>query len=180
MLTESTLHTPRLALLPLSPVQLSLALQDVQLLAEDLGFAVVPDLVTPPVQRAITMKLNKISFAAPEDLLWYTYWLIVVKQVGRMTGAGMIGFKGIPDETGSAEIGYGIDPAFRSQGYMTEAVRVMIAWAFQHDACRAVTGCGVLKSNPASSKVLLKAGMTCFAEDVETFSYRVARADWHA
>lgn len=73
------------------------------------------------------------------------------------------------------EIGYGIDPAFRGKGYMTEAVRAMIDWAFQHKHCQVVTACGVLKSNPASSHVLVKVGMSLSSEDEESFNYQIAR-----
>ena len=90
----------------------------------------------------------------------------------------MVGFKGAPDDTGSVEIGYGIDSAFRGKGYMTEAVQAMINWAFQRDGCQMVTACGVLKTNPASSHVLLNTGMVLSGEDDETFSYRIRREDW--
>jgi GNAT superfamily N-acetyltransferase len=176
--TNLVLHTHRLTLIPLSAAQLSLALQDESVLAADLGLSLVPELITPPVRHAITIKLGKMADAPPADLAWYTYWLIVVEQDGKRTGAGMVGFKGAPDIAGSVEIGYGIDLAFRGKGYMTEAVRAMIDWAFQHKQCRVVTASVVLKSNPASSRVLLKVGMTLSDEGQEAFSYQLNKEDW--
>jgi RimJ/RimL family protein N-acetyltransferase len=178
MTIEALLHTPRLVLFPLSVTQLGLALQDVALLAEEITLPIVPDLVTPPTRRAITMKLIKMTDALLADRPWYTYWLIVVKQDDVRIGAGMVGFKGAPDDAGSVEIGYGIDPAFRGKGYMTEAVRAMVDWAFQHEQCKVVAACGVLKTNPASSHVLQKVGMTLSGEDEESFSYQIDREDW--
>lgn len=172
------LQTPRLTLFPLTAVQLSLALQDVNVLAEDVGLPIVAELVTPPVRRAVTMKLGKMADLSSADLPWVTYWLIVVEQDGIRTGTGMVGFKGVPDSAGSVEIGYGIDPAFRGKGYMTEAVRAMIDWAFQHERCHRVTACGVLKTNPASSHVLLNVGMSLTGEEEDTFSYQINRQDF--
>ncbi len=178
MSVESLLHTPRLALFPLTAAQLRLVLLDVNLLAEDIGLPIVAELITPPVRRAVTMKLGKMVDAPAADWPWHTYWLIIVEQDGVSTGAGMVGFKGVPDGEGSVEIGYGIDPAFRGQGYMTEAVRAIIDWAFQQDGCLRVTACSVLKTNPASSTVLVKVGMTLCGENEMTFSYQICREDW--
>jgi len=180
MVNELVLRTPRLTIFPFSANQLSLALQDVRLLSEDMALPIVPELVTPPVRRAMTMKLGKMAGAPCANHAWYTYWLIVVQQDGERMGAGMAGFKGAPDEHGSVEIGYGIDPAFRRKGYMTEAVPAMIDWAFQQEACREVTACGVLKTNPASSHVLRKVWMTQSGEDEESYSYRVLREEWRS
>jgi RimJ/RimL family protein N-acetyltransferase len=45
---------------------------------------------------------------------------------------GICGFKGRPDEAGSAEISYSILHQFRAQGYATEAVARLVSWAFSH------------------------------------------------
>ncbi len=67
--------------------------------------------------------------ASPEkELPWITYWLIRVPPEG--FGAGLIGFKGLPDQNGVVEVGYGIDPEFRNFGYTTEALGGLIQWAF--------------------------------------------------
>ena len=38
--------------------------------------------------------------------------------------------------------------------------------------------CGLLKTNPASSHVLLKAGMTLSGEEQESYSYLINRTDF--
>ena len=175
---EHSLHSPRLIPFPLSAEQLNLILQNIALLEDALALSIVVELVTPPVRRAITMKLGKMTDAPPSDLPWYTYWLIIVKQDDVRTGSGLVGFKGTPDEAGSVEIGYGIDPAFRGKGYMTEAVQALITWAFQYKHCQVVTANRVLKSNLASSHVLLKVGMMLCGEDAKSYSYQISREDW--
>ena len=42
---------------------------------------------------------------------------------------GSVGFHGAPDEDRRVEIGYQVEPEFQRQGYATEAVTGLIAWA---------------------------------------------------
>lgn len=57
----------------------------------------------------------------------------------------------------AAEIGYWLGEEFWGQGIMTEAVRALTRWGFEHfDLSRIYAG--VLEWNPASMRVLEKAG----------------------
>ncbi len=70
----------------------------------------------------------------------------------------LIGFfndTGIKD--GYIELGYVIDPAFHNQGYMTEALTALIAHLFEQ-GFREI-GAGAFVENPASLRVMEKAGM---------------------
>jgi RimJ/RimL family protein N-acetyltransferase len=95
------------------------------------------------------MKIDKMHKADSIQHDWLTYWLIVIKD--EKVGAGMLGFKGFPDEKGSTEIGYGIDPVYQGKGYMMEAVQALIDWAFS-----VITATEV--ENPASARLLEKLG----------------------
>jgi RimJ/RimL family protein N-acetyltransferase len=128
-------------------------------------------MVTDPLRRAIKMKISKMKEVPEERHPWYTYWLIV--PIEEPFGAGMAGFKGYPDGKGEVEIGYGIDPAYRGKGYMTEIVRAMIAWAFESPECTSVIAPDTMKSNPASNRVLEKSGMHVYEETAEAFSWRI-------
>jgi ribosomal-protein-alanine N-acetyltransferase len=169
----SILHTERLDLVPLSPVQLRLYLEQPAQLEQELGMPVSRAILTERVQRAIAMKLAKMAHVEPARFVWYTYWLLVIRAVPY--GAGLAGFKGFPDANGEAEIGYGIDPRYQRQGYMTEAVQSLIAWAFQEPACRSVVARDTQKSNVASLRVLAKAGMKVYAESEDALWLRVER-----
>jgi ribosomal-protein-alanine N-acetyltransferase len=72
---------------------------------------------------------------------------------------GSIGYT-ISDTTPFGKIvhlGYMLLPEFHGQGYMTEAVKKVIGFAFTHDDCiRITTGCH--KENEASRKVMENAG----------------------
>jgi [ribosomal protein S5]-alanine N-acetyltransferase len=148
------LETSRLQLIPLTLGQLELALNDLPALSREMGMPLPPDLLDKNGIRAIGMKIEKMQAADVADHPWTTYWLIVIR--AEQAGAGLIGFKGYPNENGRTEIGYGIHPAYQNKGYMTEAIRALRDWAFSHPFCRGITATTVI--NPASSRVLEKLG----------------------
>jgi len=149
-----TIPTTRFTLIPLTQQQLEMCLSDISVLEKQLGLTITRDFFTERVQRAIRMKVEKMRKAEPARHAWFTYWLIVTKEDN--IGAGMLGFKGYPNADGSTEVGYGIDPAYQNKGYMSEAVKALIDWAFSHAYCRVVTATDV--ENPASSHLLEKLG----------------------
>ncbi len=167
------IQTERLDLMPLSPIQLSLYIEDPHQLEVELHIPVSRLVVTEIVKRAIGMKLAKMAQSDSEKLAWYTYWLVVVRSIPY--GAGLIGFKGVPDANGEVEIGYGIDPAYQGKGYTTEAARAMIQWAFSSHDCQAVTALHTLRSNPASQHVLLNCGMHIYGEDSDSLNFKVEK-----
>lgn len=148
------LSTPRLRLIEITQTQLDLCLADFPSFEKTLGLTVVNDFVTERVHRAIRMKVEKMRNVDESQHVWITYWLIVVKEEN--IGAGMLGFKGYPNTEGSTEIGYGIDPAYQNKGYMSEAVKALIGWAFTHPFCNTITASEV--ENPASIRLLEKLG----------------------
>lgn len=167
------IETERLRLLALRPDDLRLALSNPDELERKLGFPVSRSELEGPVRRAMELKLEKMQAAPADEMLWLTYWLIVAK--AEPFGAGFAGFKGLDPETGEAEIGYGIDRAVRSCGYTTEAVRALIAWAFDDSRCCAVIAPGTLRGNAASHRVLEKAGMRRVRESAETIDWRIEK-----
>ncbi len=89
----------------------------------------------------------------PDKWEWYAIWMIELKDG---THIGELCFKGI-DESGSTEIGYGIDENYQGCGYATEAVTAITSWALKQKAINCVTA-EVDKDNIASIKVLEKSG----------------------
>ncbi|WP_236143332.1 GNAT family N-acetyltransferase [Nostoc sp. CMAA1605] len=71
---------------------------------------------------------------------------------------GDIGFKGLPDDTGTVEMGYGIIPSHQGQGYASEAAEGMIDWAFAQSGVQRITA-ECLRENIRSVRVLEKIGM---------------------
>ena len=93
--------------------------------------------------------------AAPEKRIWYALWAIRQgDENGQMVGD--LCFKGLgPD--GGVEIGYGTYRGYEGQGYMTEAVIAMTAWAMAQPGVAFVEA-ETEPGNAASQRVLEKAG----------------------
>jgi [ribosomal protein S5]-alanine N-acetyltransferase len=108
------INTQRLQLIPLNLNQLELALQNIEALEASLDLVIMRAWMTDRVHRAIGMKIDKMRKADASQHDWFTYWLIVIKDEN--VSAGMLGFKGFPDENGSTEIGYGIDEVYQGKG----------------------------------------------------------------
>lgn len=174
MFLKQGIRTPRMCLVALSPVQLKNYMRNPSALELDLHVKLSRDVVTYVVHRAMRIKLSKMASAAKKDYPWFTYWLMVIEPAE--FGAGLIGFKGAPDSRGAVEVGYGIDPAYRGQGYTTEALQGLVQWAFQQDACKIITAQTV--QNPPSMRVLEKSGFHLVTEDHEVCSFEIVRSQW--
>ena len=61
---------------------------------------------------------------------WGMY-VLVRREDGRAVGA--MGFHGVPDEEGRAEVGYDLAESARGHGYATEALRALSEWALARD-----------------------------------------------
>lgn len=86
---------------------------------------------------------------------------------------GDIGFHAPPDEFGDVSIGFGVVPVVRGEGYATEALRAMLAWALEQPEIRTVHADTDLV-NIASQHVLTAAGMRLVEDDGDRKVYEVA------
>ncbi len=93
------------------------------------------------------------SLEHAEDWGWYALWMIVRKD-GKYIGN--LSFKGSPQD-GVAEIGYGIEEAYRGYGYATEALETILEWAFDQPGVTAIAA-ETAPDNAASRRVLEKCG----------------------
>jgi ribosomal-protein-alanine N-acetyltransferase len=84
-------------------------------------------------------------------------WLLRIAALPDGTMVGHAGFHGPPRERGEVEMGYTVLPAFRSQGYATEAARALMAWA---QAALGVTAfvASVSPGNAASLRLVQRLG----------------------
>jgi len=85
----------------------------------------------------------------------FNSWLISDKKNGRIFGS--IGFIGNPDETGGAEIGFGIVPGQRRKGYCLEALGALVEWAKSSKTLNHIKA-QCEPANEASKKILEKSG----------------------
>lgn len=169
---ENIILTQRLQLIPLNRIQLEMIQQDIETFETSLNITMMRELITDRVRRAIGMKIDKMCRAEVSQHDWLTYWLIVIRE--EHIGAGLLGFKGFPDEHGSTEIGYGIDPAYQGKGYMREAVQALVDWAFAHPVCRVITASEV--ENPASKRLLERLGAQLVSVSDQSTSWEIRKA----
>ena len=153
--------------------QLETGLASIKQLSAEMNLPIVSDLFMGNAEHAVHMKVEKMRAARKPLHLWFTYWLIVINKEG--IGAGLVGFKGAPDETGTVEIGYGINIIFQGRGYMSEVVSALIEWAFDHPDCMKITATGVIPGNLASRKVLVKNGFQEVKSDKDGVDYELVR-----
>lgn len=91
----------------------------------------------------------------PEQRIWYAIWVMKLND-GTNRVVGDLSFKGI-NKNGVVEIGYGINPKYEGQGFMTEAVIAMVNWASNQSGVTCVEA-EAEANNYASKRVLEKAG----------------------
>jgi RimJ/RimL family protein N-acetyltransferase len=98
----------------------------------------------------------------------FGYYRITRLSDGRAIGG--IGFKGQP-EGGCVEIGYGLAPSARRQGYAAEAVVALLTLAADHALVRVVADTTV--DNVASQRTLLRSGFHLVGSDAEENHYEI-------
>ena len=106
----------------------------------------------PELKKAYTEMLEG-CLRHPDQWQWYAMWMIELRDG---THIGDLCFKGL-NQTGMAEIGYGILEDHQSQGFATEAVDAVVAWALQQPAVTRVEA-ETEPNNRASQRVLEKCG----------------------
>lgn len=84
-------------------------------------------------------------------------WGGVIIEREEWVAVGQMGFKGVPDQDGNVEIGYGINPSYQRRGYATEMVRALVEWALMQPSVWSVTA-ECREDNHGSIRVLEKVG----------------------
>ncbi len=156
-LTGTDLITDRLVLRPWFPDELAAVLDDNRLAdwAEDF-----------PAQG----DRDIAGFLAehPEGLNEYGHRKIIER-----AGDLVVGSIGLfwPPSDGSIEVGYGIVESRRGRGYASEATRALVEYALTAPGVHTVQA-GVELSNPASVRVLEKAGLERWSDDGTVARFR--------
>jgi [ribosomal protein S5]-alanine N-acetyltransferase len=155
-LSPAPLETERLRLVPAT---LELADADLHNRLEfqhQLGARVL-DGWPPPLDDESSMRWT-IDFLRrnPEASGWAAWYWVAKKSKPVVIGRG--GFKGRP-AGGCAEIGCSLLPAFEKQGYASEAVAALLAWAFAHEEVERVAAETPPELAP-SIRLLERAGFT--------------------
>lgn len=162
------LETTRLLLKPLTYNQLVKYILNDGSLELVLGVNVTTREISPDLKDALEQVILP-GVADPErNFLFATLWTIILKEENIMVGD--ICFYGEPNEEGEVEIGYGTYPAYQGNGYMTEAVAVLIRWAREQPGVKRILA-STDKTNVASYSVLVKNGFEKVGESDELFCW---------
>jgi ribosomal-protein-alanine N-acetyltransferase len=83
-------------------------------------------------------------------------WAVTDRPIGTLMG--MMGLHDVVPDRGRAELGYWIGEAYRGRGYITEAARRVISWAFETAGFERIQAT-FLPGNEASAAVMRNIGM---------------------
>lgn len=146
------IETYRLILEAFTLEMVKAAVKDQKELEKVLNMEVSEQWPNPQYAKILPMKIEELT-QQPSLSKWTR--LVVLKEENKVIGE--IGCKGGPNETGIVEIGYGLVPNYRNQGFATEMVKGMVEWLFQKSEVNKVTA-ECLEENIPSARVLEKAG----------------------
>ncbi|WP_369235160.1 GNAT family N-acetyltransferase [Streptomyces sp. R21] len=95
-------------------------------------------------------------------------FVLVRTEDGRAVGG--MGFHGAPDEDRRAEVGYDLAESARGNGYASEALGALSAWALSREDVD-VLFAAIDHTNLPSQGVISRAGYTRVSEELETYAY---------
>jgi RimJ/RimL family protein N-acetyltransferase len=165
------LASKRLRLIALDKANLRLSITDSARMAVNLQLTTEGDWPGPELRQALREMLQGAQLD-PDNHLWYTSWQIVERTQRRLVGG--LCFKGPPDGAGVVEIGYGLLPGHQGRGYMTEALRAIVDWAFEQPGVRAIVA-ETEGVNQASHRVVQRVGFTVYRADDQVIWWRLQR-----
>ncbi|HWE61498.1 MAG TPA: GNAT family N-acetyltransferase [Chloroflexota bacterium] len=161
------LYTERLTLIPFSRDLVQLAMTDKAALGHLLDARVPADWPGPDLEEILPF-IDDAQAAKPER----AQWIMIILHTTDRTLIGSAGFKDLPDELGTVELGYGLITAYRGQGYATEAGRALSAWASSQPHVRRVTA-ECLHDNLPSIRVLERLGMRRTGRDGDLLQWEL-------
>lgn len=154
------IQTERLELIPLTPNQLKLWIEDITELEKELDCSYKAEAMEGFFLE-IVKKQYEIIQKDLNNYLWHSFFLLIRKDDRVVVGSA--DFKDIPNENGEVEIGYGLGKEFEHNGYMTEAVNAMCEWALKQNGVTSVIAETYLE-NLASQKILERCGFKKYKE----------------
>ncbi len=83
---------------------------------------------------------------------------------------GEIAFTGVSDGNREVEIGYGLNPEFEGEGYITEAVQTLCEWALAQNEISHVIA--ETENNPKSENILKRAGFLAYQQNDTAVRWR--------
>lgn len=156
---RDSVETERLILFPYTEENLSLFNSDLPLFEERYGVLYRGEELDH-LLKGFLVKLEDEIRSDPDNYLFFTEFLITLKESGRIIGS--IDYKYVPVD-GTTEVGYGMNPAYEGHGYMTEALSAFLEFGKSLGITRVLAD--TLPDNTRSQNVLRRCGFTFLKED---------------
>jgi RimJ/RimL family protein N-acetyltransferase len=102
----------------------------------------------------------------------FNMWFIIEKKSNLIIGSA--GYIGKPDSEGNIEIGFGIIPGKRAQGFCYESVKALLEWGLSHNEVNAVIA-QCEQSNMASIKTIQKLGFEYLHENANLLTWKLGK-----
>jgi len=153
-----TLFTPRLILEPMTLPLVEAVFRGDREALEAIAGAKLPAAWPGRslVERAFSASLEAIR-ADPDTRLWGDR-LMINRDGDERLVIGSVIFHGRPDESGVAEVGYGVEERWQGKGVATEGTCAAVEWALAQPCVRVVTAI-TPPWHTASIRVLEKCGL---------------------
>ena len=156
---KDAFETERLVLFPFTAESLALFNEDLAAFEERFGVCYRGEELTYLLKEYLK-RLQKQIEGDRENYLFFTEFLIVLKNCGTVVGS--IDYKYIP-KNGVTEVGYGLNPKYEGNGYMTEALGGFLRFGKTLGIKKVLAE--TLKDNVRSQNVLRRSGFTATRED---------------
>ena len=122
--------------------------------------------------EGVLADIVEMSGRSPGEPGGWVQFTVEERKGGRIVGD--VGLSVADGEPGVIKVGYTIDPAFQGLGYATEAIRALVAYAFETLGAELVRAHASAENAP-SIRVAEKVGMRL----VERFEYREGDEVWY-
>jgi len=141
----------------------------------------IPDSWPPELYDEGARRYNLDYVRTHPDAICWSMWYIVLKGTdgGPDLAAGLVGFKGPPNDGGVVEVGYGVLDEFQRRGIASEAIRMLIDFAF-HDPRVTAVAAETYPDLVGSIGVMMRNRMRYAGAGSEpgVVRYQVSRRDW--
>ena len=122
----------------------------------------------PLASSLLRAELTLAAAAQERPLGAFGSYQVVRRADGRVIGD--VGFMGPPDATGAVSVGCAITEDARGQGYATEALAALLAWARKQSGLTCVLA-DTTRSNVAAQRLLDRVGLHRIGQEGELIYY---------
>lgn len=129
------------------------------------GYEVPDGWPEPDLREALPVFAGLMRENGPDG---FNLWLVADKNTRGIVGSA--GYAGRPDALGGIEIGFGVIPAQRQQGYCREAAAALMLWGLDQPGVRFIKA-GCAPDNTASRATLLSLGFSVKKENTDLIEW---------